>query len=332
MDVVNWYVKDAELRSNPWRPSLNPPDLQRHIYDRNRPETHDICREIRQIVDGYGGRVLVGEIYDNDARVAADYCRPGELHLAFNFAFLFQPWAAERFRARILEWEGLCGAENWPNYTLSNHDQPRHVSRYALGGHTDARARVAAAMLLTLRGTPFVYYGEEIGLRNVRVPRGRMQDPLGRRAFPFHPGRDQERTPMPWTGTAAAAGFTTAEPWLPLAGDWPRRNVAAQDREGSLLDWYRRLIWLRKRRAALQSGAIEVLDGGSRDVLAYRRSEESERIVVLLNFATSARMARGGEKAPGVVVMGTHRAPGTPVDLDQVRLEADEAVIVEARA
>ncbi len=336
MDVVNWYVKDAELRSNPWRPSLHPPDLQRHIYDRNRPETHEICREIRRLVDGYGGggRVLVGEIYGDDPREAALYCRPDELHLAFNFAFLFEPWSAAGFRRRILEWEGLCaGGGGWPNYTLSNHDQPRHASRYALGGHTEARARVAAALLLTLRGTPFVYYGEEIGLRNVRVPRARMRDPLGRAAYPFHPGRDPARTPMPWTAAAPAAGFTTSgRPWLPLGDDRALRNVAAQDGDPrSLLSWYRRLIWLRRRRPALASGALEVLDPGERDVLAYVRSAGAgERVVVLLNFATGPREVRLPGLA-GTVLLGTHRPPGATLALARspARLAADEAVVAK---
>ena len=185
MDVVNWYIKDARLRSNPWRLSLTPPDLQRHLYDRNQPETHAICQEIRKITDEYPERMLVGEIYCDDPQLAASYygAAEDELHLAFNFAFLYQKWDARAFSRQIDLWENLLSGTRWPNYTLSNHDQPRHYYRYRCGKWDDARARVAAALLLTVRGTPFLYYGEEIGMTNGRIPRRQLQDPLGKRAW-----------------------------------------------------------------------------------------------------------------------------------------------------
>jgi alpha-glucosidase len=290
LDVVNWFMKDKELRSNPWRLRVYPDLFQRHIYDRNRPETHEICREMRALADAYGDRLLVGEVFDDDAARAAAYHGPkgDELHLAFNFEFLFQPWKAQSFRDAARRWYRLLPAGAWPNFTLSNHDQPRHASRYGRGSHGEARARVAAAMLLTIRGTPFLYYGEEIGMRNRAIPRRHLQDPLGRRTWPLPFGRDGARTPMQWSG-AQNAGFSDAAPWLPLNTDYPDRNVAAQRRSvDSLFTWYRRLIALRRRRPALTRGEIAFLPtapGMGKQVLGYLRYTEDELLLVCLNFA-----------------------------------------------
>jgi alpha-glucosidase len=158
----------------------------------------------------------------------------------------------------------------WPDYTLSNHDRSRAASRY--GPH---RARVAALMLLTLRGTPFIYYGEEIGMTDVAIPPDRIVD---------IDGRDPERTPMQWDATANA-GFTTGRPWLPLAPDAQRVNVAAQrDDPSSLFSFYRRLIRLRHGSPALRSGSYRTAPAAPRNVFAYVREASGERMFVALNF------------------------------------------------
>lgn len=310
LDVINWFIKDEHFRSNPWNLRVYPDMLQRHIYDRNRPETHEICREMRRLADSYGERLLVGEVFHDNAELAAEYHGPDgeELHLAFNFEFLFQRWGAKRFARAAERWFHALPDDAWPNFTLSNHDQPRHISRYARGAATEARARVAAALLLTIRGTPFLYYGEEIGMRNLAIPRRRLQDPLGRSTWPLPFGRDGERTPMQWSARAHA-GFSEAEPWLPIDPVYRERNVAAQREDpASLLSFYRRLIALRRSSEALMTGDMRMIRPGRRNVLVYERRTGSERVLVILNFSGRSRRV----DLPGSAAWTTLFAEGLP--------------------
>jgi alpha-glucosidase len=325
LDVVNWFVKDASLRDNPrqWR-GLRPYDRQVHLYDRNRPETVELTREIRAVVDAYPDRMTVGEVYvapPGDPALAAQYYAAGAgLHLAFNFAFLYCAWSAEAFAGAVDRWEALLGPDLWPNYTLSNHDQTRSFTRYATRDpeEGEARARVAAAMLLTLRGTPFLYYGEEIGMSCRRIPRARLRDPIGIRYWPFHPGRDVARTPMQWSA-AEGAGFSVAEPWLPVQADRARVNVADQRRNAaSLLSWYRRLVHLRRREPALHRGTYLRLAQTTADVFGYLREHDGEQVAVLLNFSRRRRPAAVPDGAWEIVVSTSSRvgtASGGKLDL-----------------
>lgn len=332
MDVVNWYVKDREFRSNPLCLQFSPPDFQNHLYDRNQPETHDICREIRQLVDQYPERMLVGEIYTGDPHVAGAYYGKGdELHLAFNFSFLFQKWDAHAFHRKIEEWNGILPPGGWPNYTLSNHDQPRHYYRYRQGKWTEARARVAAAMLLTLRGTPFLYYGEEIGMTNGHIPRRCLQDPLGKHGWPFL-GRDGERTPMQWQ-SAPHGGFTSGAPWLPVNPDYMQKNVATQHPQAaSLLSFYRELIWLRKNTPALAMGAYQALSNVPHQILAYKRFLNDEVVYVLLNFARQAQvidLAKEIGRDNAKVILGTDKNKGETISTATLALGAYEVLLLQ---
>jgi alpha-glucosidase len=253
VDVIHKMVKDAALRDNPRpKPEEEHPVRhyggQVHLYDEDRDEVHDIIRSWRRILDHYGERTMVGEVYLFDLPRLARYYGNGhdELPLAFNFSFLWSPWDAAAFRAQVDQMEAQLPAAAQPTYVLSSHDAPRHRTRFDDPVHGAARARVAALMLLTLRGTPFLYYGDEIGMQDVYIPPERVCDPVGKR-FPGL-GRDPERTPMQWSG-GEGAGFTTAaEPWLPLADDYASNNVAAQlDDPTSLLSFYRQVIWWRKK-------------------------------------------------------------------------------------
>lgn len=328
MDVVNWFIKDERLRNNPWKIIIRPPDLQRRIYDRNRPETHDICKEVRAITDRYEDRMLVGEIFTNDAREAVSYHGSGndELHMAFNFSFLFQDWSARGFYKNIMEYYHLLPQEAWPNFTLSNHDQPRHYFRYRKGKETDARARVAAGMLMTLRGTPFIYYGEEIGMTCQRIARRDLQDPIGKRGWPIIQGRDPERTPMQWDDTLYA-GFSSEKPWLPVNTDYKQKNVMAQIKESSsLFNFYRQLIWLRKESQALSLGTIEFLNDGKEETLIFQRRWGQEEVTVILNFTnglTSYHMTSGGR-----VLLGTHRPKGEDIQEGRLNIHPYEVLLV----
>jgi len=256
--------------------------LQLHSTD--QPEVHGIAADMRAIADSYrteglGERVLIGEIYLPVDRLMHYYGgeRAG-VHLPFNFQLVDAPWEARSLAKLIAGYEAALPPGAWPNWVLGNHDRPRVAAKR---GH--AQARVAAMLLLTLRGTPTLYYGDELGLSDVAIPAARVQDPRELREPGLDLGRDPVRTPMPWD-ESKNAGFTTAEPWLPLNADWPTRNVARMAEEPhSILTLYRRLLAMRRTHLALSIGDIALLDAEG-DVLAYERRHGAERLIVALNL------------------------------------------------
>jgi len=297
LDVINWVIKDKQLRDNPHCIGRRPYDMQRHIYDKDQPEAVDVAKAMRRLTDHYSDRVLVGEVpldpvdYSAGSKRAVPYLgedRDG-LHATFNFSFMYSKFSAERFRAEVKAWEEALKGKGWPTYVLSNHDEIRHISRYAKGKWTIPRAKVLAAMLLTLRGTPFLYYGEEIGMRNLRPKRSEILDPLGRRYWPFYPGRDGERTPMQWEGSVNA-GFTTSEPWLRVHPNYREINVAVQDKDpDSLLNFYRRLIRIRKKNNALRQGTYKKCSNSPKGVFSFFRETTEQCFLVALNFTAKKR-------------------------------------------
>ena len=340
LDVATAYVKDSELRSNPPSFKANPDFFQKHLYDRNQGGFHEIFREMRQMADGHraveggsapGERVLIGEPYGWDPDLAAScYGEKGdELHMAFNFSFLNQPWKAGSFRKAAEVWYAALPTGAWPDFCLSNHDQPRHAWRYRSRkpGVTEARARVAAAMMLTLRGSPFLYYGEELGMTCGPISRKDLRDPLGLKTWPLgFLGRDPERTPMQWD-SSPGAGFSSGRPWLPLNPDWPGRNVEVQGREpGSLLSWYRKLLALRRGETALRRGELHFLEAG-RDVLAYERwtEHDGKHLFVYLNFASGPRRIAVGKEFG--VMLGSARAAGKIIVAGESMLGPCEVLI-----
>ncbi len=336
LDVFNVFFKDAQLRSNPLR--LGRRGLwswQRHIHDRDQPDMAGLLQDLRAIVDERPGRMTVGELFDGRFGEAAALIAPR--HLVFDWAFVFLPWSAAAFRRSTEEREAAFGPDRWPANVLSNHDQPRHASRYGFGLPPkvgDARAKVAAALLLTLRGTPFLYYGEEIAQRDLSVPNAEALDPPARRSsflFPWW-NRDQARGPMPWR-RGSGAGFTTGKPWLPLPPDAETRNVEVQAGDSeSVLSFYRSLLALRRRTPALQRGTQRLLDTADADVLAYVRDAGGSQAFVALNF---------GDRRPTIAVppppgdpwrlgLSTHRMPREePVGATLV-LEPNEAFVAVA--
>jgi alpha-glucosidase len=327
IDVVQRLAKHPELSDDPEGgcPGCEAYGPDRHIHAENHPDIHALLRGVRGVFDEYPERAAVGEVYlMNPAEVARYYGRDDELHLAFNFSFLHSPWSAERFAGEVERMEGYLRDHGWPTVVLSNHDVPRHASRYDDATWGDARARVAALMLLTLRGTPFLYYGEEIGMRNVPIPDDRLQDPL---AFTLHRNltRDPERTPMQWE-PGPGAGFTTGAPWLPI-GDADARNVAAQRRDPhSLLALYRDLIALRRTHPALHAGSFRRLASPA-DVFAYERAHEGERAIVALSFAAEPRALAFDD---ATVAAGLSTVPGRalPERTGRVELGPSEGLVL----
>ncbi len=328
VDVIHKMIKDAALRDNPPPDESDPHPIrdyfgQQHIYDHDRPEVHDIIRSWRRLLDQAGARMMVGEVYLLDpAAVVPYYGRAlDELNLAFNFAFLWSPWDAAAFRARVDEMEALLPPGAQPTYVLSSHDAPRHRTRFDDPGLGADRARLAALMLLTLRGTPFLYYGEEIGMRDGEIPSDRVCDPVGKR-FPGL-GRDPERTPMQWSA-AANAGFTrAADTWLPVSDDYAAVNVAAQDHDpDSLLNFYRRAIWFRKSAPALTLGSYRPLDSAP-DTFVYVREHAQQRLLVALNFSSEERAV----DASGSIALATVSTRSGPVP-GRVVLQPCEGLVV----
>lgn len=289
IDVLWHAVKAENLPDNPPNPAFTPEMgeklkvLQRHST--HQPEIHEISHAFRTLADSYGERLLVGEICLPLDQLMTYYGTPEApgVHLPFNFQLFEAPWDAAVIGRIIAEYEAALPPGGWPNWVLGSHDAPRLAGRIG-----EAQARIAAMLLLTLRGTPTLYQGDELGIGKVTIPPERIRDPQDLRQPGRGLGRDGARTPMPWN-SGAFAGFGTAEPWLPLNDDWRTRNVAAQERdEGSMLNLYRRLLALRRRYAALTIGALTLLPGED-EVLQYERREGDERLLVALNFGARER-------------------------------------------
>ncbi|TPG15820.1 DUF3459 domain-containing protein [Sphingomonas koreensis] len=289
IDVL-WHIIKAEgLPDNPinpdWTPAQTERDrlIQRHSTD--QPEAHAISADFRRLVDRYGARVLIGEIFlpnDRHARWYGTQEAP-QVHLPFNFQLIETDWNAAQLRRMIRNYEASLPAFGWPNWVIGSHDAPRIAARIG-----EPQARVAAMLLLTLRGTPTLYQGDELGIGEVTIPPDRVRDPQGLRQPTLAIGRDRSRTPMPWSD-ASFAGFSTAEPWLPLNADWPTRNVAVQQGdERSMLNLYRSLLSLRRAHDVLSIGDITLIDGDDH-VLAYERRHGDERLLIALNLSDRER-------------------------------------------
>jgi len=291
IDMADHIGKDARLRDEP-PPAAGADPLANATYQLNRPETFDYIRGLREVVDEYGG-VAIGEIaYNSPVERLIAYHGDGDLlHLPFNFQLFTLPPEAGAIQEFVDAYEkALLAAGAWPNYSIGNHDMPR-VSHYG-----QARARLMLMLLLTLRGTPFLYYGDEIGMPNVEVPREKRQDPFVVPQTGL--SRDQARTPLQWNG-GPHAGFSDApeaEPWLPVAPDYETTNVEAESRDPkSMLSLTRALLALRKSVPALAVGdylRYEPADGVPEDCFVYLRrppQQGEHSAIVALNFSGGDR-------------------------------------------
>ena len=331
MDVIGLLIKDAELRDNPPNPdadpNLPPNDIAGrllHIYNRDQDEMHEIIRDFRQLLDGYGDRCGIGEVWCELPRWIKYYGEDGDgLHLPFNFRLMREPWQAQAMRRSVDELEAALPAFAWPNYVLGSHDSPRLASRF--GGQ--AQARLAAMMLLTLRGTPTLYYGDELGMENGVIPPEKIQDPQGIN-LGAERTRDVCRTPMQWD-EGPNAGFSTTEPWLPVSDDYATRNVSVQSADPtSMLNLYRRLLWYRRSSPALQWGGYRSLDVDD-DCFVYLRQAGDERRLIVLNFVGQARQVSIPGEESGRVAISTYLDRGKSVSLSGLQLRPFEGVVLE---
>jgi alpha-glucosidase len=336
LDVFNAFLKHPELLANPEIEGATLWARQQHLYDRDQPDFPDLISRFRAIVDEKPGRMSVGELFASEAERAVVLTT--DRHMVFDWALLAAPWSAEMYGDAIWLRETMFGDQRWLANVLSNHDQSRQATRLADSAgiaDTDAVARAAAVVLLTIRGTPFMYYGEEIGLRDVAIPVDEIIDPPARRAlvdpdFPWW-NRDQCRSPMPWTGETSH-GFTTGRQWLRFGDDAGSRNVAAQTGDpDSVLSTYRRLIALRRSNEALRSGTLRLATTGSPDVLAWHREAPGERLLIVANFADAPRDTHvPDEDATYRAIGGSHADPTAPADDGSLSLRPLEAVVLRA--
>jgi alpha-glucosidase len=330
IDVIWHIVKDDQFRNN-----LPDPEYQPHhaphrqllaTYNTDRPEVHDIIARMRGVLDEYEERMMVGEIYLPLERLVTYYGAQGSgVHLPFNFQLIELPWHARALAGAIDRYEALLPSYGWPNWVLGNHDNPRIASRIGA-----AQSRVAAMLLLTLRGTPTLYYGDEIAMHNVPIPPDRVQDPFEKNVPGLGLGRDPARTPMQWS-TAANAGFTSGAPWLPVADDFVSHNVETESADAkSILTLYRRLIQIRREQPALSIGSFTAIPAQG-DLLAYRRGfDRGRRYLIVLNLSSEPAAFQGaGVPHKGRVALCTHLdREAEPFD-GQIDLRADEGLLIE---
>jgi alpha-glucosidase len=273
---------------------------------------------MRATLGEYGQRVLIGEIYLPVPQLMKYYGANGDgADMPFNFQLLNAPWKACEIASMIRDYDSALPEHAWPNWVLGNHDNPRVASRVGA-----AQARVAAVLLLTLRGTPTLYYGDEIGMTDGEIPRDRVQDPAELRQPGIGQGRDPERTPMQWDASLPAAGFTSATPWLPIAS---ATSVRDQDEDASsMLSLHRRLLSLRRRNAALVQGTIEHV-AACGDVLTYERRHRNDRLLIALNMGCADATL---QTHAGVVLLSTLAGrEGEALANGANRLAAGEAFI-----
>lgn len=335
IDVLWHLIKAADFPDNPPNPAYHPGLGEMHrvqqLYSADRPEVHAIAGEMRQIADSFAERVLIGEVYLPLERLMDYYGRDtAGVHLPFNFQLLETPWSARALRAMIAAYESALPPGAWPNWVLGNHDRPRIATRVG-----EAQARVAAMLLLTLRGTPTIYYGDEVGLTDVDIPRAHVQDPRELREPGLGLGRDPVRTPMPWDSTRNA-GFTSGAPWLPLNPDCALRNVACLERASdSMFSLYRELLSFRRGHLALSMGDFALMEDldGVPNVLAYERSHGEKRLLIALNISgvrqefSAPVWARGGRVSLSTSLEFQNDSVG-----ERLVLRPDEGIIVSPRS
>lgn len=328
VDVLWLLIKDDRWRDNPPNPDYTSGMPLFHsqipVYTTDRTEVQTVVTGLRRVLDEFDSRVLIGEIYLPLDRLMAYYGTDLDgVHLPFNFQLLQGTWNARRIAALIDQYEAALPHGGWPNWVLGNHDSPRIASRVGL-----PQARVAAMLLLTLRGTPTLYYGDELGMVNVPIAAKRVRDPLERNVPGGGLGRDPSRTPMQWDGSLQG-GFTVGDPWLPISDDFAAVNVQSEgDDAESMLSLYRRLLLLRRAHPALSVGEYEAVAATS-DLLAYLRRAQGECILVALNLGSKPySLFIESLASTGQILFSTYMDRSHERVVSSIGLRPDEGVIM----
>ncbi len=293
-DAINFSMHDPRLRDNPPLPPggkrTRPFDFQDKVHNQSQPQIADFLKRIRALTDSYGGRFTVAEVGGDHAEREMQAFTAGDDHLnsAYGFLYLYAPALEARLvREGAEAWHGREG-QGWPSWTFSNHDAPRAISRWAGERDPQTFAGMAMLLLMCLRGNAFIYQGEELALPQSEVPFERLQDPEAIANWPQTLGRDGARTPMPWQAGAPQAGFSTAEPWLPVDPRHPALAVDLQEADpASMLHLTRRFVALRKAHPPLARGDMRLLDSPE-GVVCFERAVEGERLLCAFNLGPAA--------------------------------------------
>ena len=328
LDAVDLLFEDPNLHDNPLlegKNDLGDPNME-NKYNDKLPEVHTELKQLRKVADE-NNAVLIGETYTSNREELKEYYgdHNDEIQLPMDFMFCeVDKLSPNEFRTQIANAESTGG---WPVYVIGNHDMTRSYNRYGDGQHNDQIAKVIAGMYLTLRGTPVMYYGEELGMENNDpVRKEDVKDPIGIAGWPKEKGRDGERTPMQWNDSPNA-GFSQANPWLPVPASYKTHNVASELKDpDSVLQFYKRLLTLRHHEPALLDGDYVGLNQDNPDVLSYLRRYKNETVLVVLNMSNAKQhisfdlSAEGFASAKATPLLTTLAAPPKG-RLDQVALD-----------
>ncbi|PIP61035.1 alpha-amylase [Candidatus Roizmanbacteria bacterium CG22_combo_CG10-13_8_21_14_all_38_20] len=329
-DAVYHLIKDDEFRDEPPNPNYDasrdePYNALLHVYSQGRPELTETANTLCNVLGEQSKNIyMVSEAYLGLPQMMELYkACDNSLHAPFNFNLMMLPWNAAAFKKFIDEYEEKLGPDDWPNYTLGNHDRSRLATR--LG---QDRARLAAMMQFTLRGMPFVYYGDELGMEDVQMPADATIDPWGKNLPEFGVGRDPERTPMQWNSNPNA-GFSDVTPWLPVTPDHKEKNVERESRDpNSMLSFFKELIHYRKNSPALLSGSYKPMESDNEHVFVFRRECTSEKLLIAINFSDSEQIA--GLSVDGTLLCNTHRGKcgGEKIQTTQLKLKPHKGLII----
>lgn len=307
LDAVDTMYEDFKLTDNPviaGNDQFGRPNMK-EIYNKKLPEMHDALQRLRSVADQYNA-VLIGETWTQNVSELKDYYGSGgnELQMPMDLLLTNLPLDAKILRDHI---NGVDGSGLWPTYVITNHDIPRSYSRMGDGERNDDIAKLMAAFYLTLRGTAIMYYGEEIGMANNNPTRKEdVKDPIGQLGWPNVIGRDGERTPMQWT-PGPNAGFTKGTPWLPVPASAQTHNVETERGDpDSILNFYRRVIALRKNDVALRDGKYVSLNGSDPKVMSYLRQYCEDTVLVVLNMSKSEQQEAFDLSAEGLASVTAH--------------------------
>lgn len=330
VDAMWHMIKDLQWRDNPPNPDYKPQmatyEQLLPVYSTDQPEMHEIATKMRHVLDEYDQRLMIAEIYLPVHRLVAYYgTQNKEAHLPFNFALISLPWDSRQIAAAIDEYEAALPAEAWPNWVIGNHDQPRITSRVGA-----QQAKVAAILLLTLRGTPTLYYGDEIGMLDVPIPFEEVQDPQGLNMPEKNLSRDPERTPMQWDNSENA-GFTRSKPWLRLDRTFHRRNVQLQKQNAfSGLALYKALIELRQKELSLMTGTYRPVFSDHQMIAYIRQTEGQTGFLIVLNLThRPCYFAPGTITFKGTIILDTIPEQVNSTVQDKIDLSGDEGLVVK---
>jgi alpha-glucosidase len=325
LDAVDTLFEDPTLQDNPilhsGKNAFGDP-FEENKYNGKLPEVHDVLQALRKVADEHSA-VLIGETWTTDVAELNQYYGKGnnELQLPMDFLFtMVNRLSPAEFRKQIA---AVDAASGWPTFVISNHDIVRSYNRYGDGKHNDEIAKLMAALYLTLRGTPIMYYGEEIGMTTTPPTRQEdVKDPIGRKGWPKEKGRDGERTPMQWDDSQNA-GFSQAKPWLPVPPSYKTHNVAVESKEpDSVLEFYKKVLKLRHTNQALLDGSYQAINEEDTNVLSYLRVYKDQMVVVALNMSGAQQTVNLGLKQNGfasarsLVATGNSTAQGDKLSLE----------------